>query len=134
MNEFLIREGTAKEHNAIAELAAQLFPESNPRFHKEDLVLVAETTSEPKELVGFIHLSILESKAILRAIGVKPEYQNQGIGRRLMEFGIQKLPATIPVYLKVEPGNTKAISLYIENGFMQSKQGGELFLVRLPAN
>lgn len=54
-------------------------------------------------------------------VSVAPEYQGQGLGRKLMN----RLLATVggPVYLQVAKKNIKAIELYRSYGFIQS---GEL--------
>jgi ribosomal protein S18 acetylase RimI-like enzyme len=132
VSDFIIREGTAKEHKAIAELVHSLFPSSDPKFHKTDLVLVAESNSS---FVGFIHFSFIGGKTILRGLGVKQEYRNKGLGKQLLSAGIAKLPSASAIYLKVKSDNQSALSIYLQNGFIQKKtDGGTFVLVKLPDN
>ncbi|MCX8021747.1 MAG: GNAT family N-acetyltransferase [Syntrophorhabdaceae bacterium] len=103
-----IRLMKAKDFDAIVKIDERVLKVSRPEYykakfekliHSKDYVptsLVAET--EDGKVVGFVmgelyigEYGISDDKATLDTIGVDPSYQNQGIGRRLLEEFIDHL-------------------------------------------
>ncbi|MCI0666896.1 MAG: ribosomal protein S18-alanine N-acetyltransferase [Methylococcaceae bacterium] len=73
------------------------------------------------ELVGYGILSLGAGEAHVMNICVSPKYQNQGLGRRLMnkliEVALENRSKTL--LLEVRPSNPHAIHLYLSMGFSE---------------
>ena len=73
------------------------------------------------EVVGYGILSIGAGEAHVMNICVSPKYQNQGLGRRMMdkliEIAHENRAATM--LLEVRPSNSAAIRLYLNMGFSE---------------
>ncbi|HVZ12213.1 MAG TPA: GNAT family N-acetyltransferase [Patescibacteria group bacterium] len=69
------------------------------------------------EIVGFMGVDIPNRK--IAAIFVLPEYQEQGIGRALLEKGLEQLGAG-KISLNVVSYNQKAINFYKKLGFVEN--------------
>ncbi|MGH8550428.1 MAG: ribosomal protein S18-alanine N-acetyltransferase [Methylococcales bacterium] len=71
------------------------------------------------EVIGYGILSLGAGEAHVMNICVSPEYQNRGLGRRLMnkliEVALQNRSRTL--LLEVRPSNPQAIQLYVSMGF-----------------
>ena len=68
----------------------------------------------------------------IREVAVKPEYQGQGIGRRLVSQALQygKRCGASRAFLAVDEENLGAIHLYESLGFLASKEAGEINMVK----
>lgn len=64
--------------------------------------------------IGFINTEVKDDGVWIQALEVSKEYQHQGYGQKLLEYGIKKLKAT---KLSVRKSNSHAIKLYKKNGF-----------------
>ena len=69
---------------------------------------------EGEILIGFIDYWILFDQADIAKIAVKKEYQNQGIGKKLLEFALKKIDEEncIVTRLEVRESNLIAKKLY----------------------
>jgi len=94
-------------------------------FHRNnpDLFLVAEDLISNK-IVGFILVTITKKfeprdSGIIYAIAISPNYQNRGIGRKLIEKLSENLVRRniFTLYLHVKESNYKAIQFYSNLGF-----------------
>ncbi|ORV90261.1 ribosomal-protein-alanine acetyltransferase [Mycobacterium interjectum] len=117
---------TRADARRCAELEARLFPGDDPwpavAFHRE----LAATHNHyvaarvAGRLVGYAGISRLGRtppfEYEVHTIGVDPDYQGQGIGRRLLDelLGFADGGA---VYLEVRTDNEAAIALYRSTGF-----------------
>lgn len=75
------------------------------------------------EIVGYIVCWLSESTAHIHNISVKKNYQNLGVGSRLLEYLLNRLLCLNinTVVLEVRVSNLKAISLYKKFGFIEVK-------------
>jgi N-acetylglutamate synthase-like GNAT family acetyltransferase len=77
------------------------------------------TARDGGKLVGFGRvLSDLATLAYINNMAVRPEYQRQGIGQRILELLLQRVEQVRSVYLYT---NT-ADALYLRNGFRLSEK------------
>jgi ribosomal-protein-alanine N-acetyltransferase len=119
---------TAADARRCAELEAQLFDGDDPwpavAFNRElaskhNHYVGARTAGA---LVGYAGISRLGRKPPfeyeIHTIGVDPDYQGRGIGRRLLEELLVFADGGA-VYLEVRTDNEAAIALYRSAGFVQ---------------
>ena len=68
----------------------------------------------------------------IREVAVKPKYQGQGIGRRLVSQALQygKRCGASRAFLAVDEENSGAIHLYESLGFVASKEAGEINMLK----
>jgi len=80
--------------------------------------------AQPKEVVCYAVLMIGFEESNLLNISVNPDFQQQGIGRRLMEhlLLISRINQAKNMWLEVRASNTPAIRLYQKLGFDQIGQ------------
>lgn len=72
------------------------------------------------QVIGFIGVQKTEADNKIRALYVLPEYQGKGIGRKLIQLGLDWLDETKQTSLEVVSYNTKAINFYKPLGFIES--------------
>jgi len=78
------------------------------------------------EIFGFADFRrISETSVEVAAIYVLPEMQGHGIGARLLEAGIGRVPQTTKVVLRVERDNTRAQRFYEAHGFRSAAEHAE---------
>ncbi len=72
-------------------------------------------------VVGYIVCWLSEETAHIHNIAVRKEFQNQGIGKRMLEYLIEnlKLNGTKSIILEVRKSNLQAISLYKKFDFKE---------------
>lgn len=72
-----------------------------------------------KQLVGHSVLSVVEGECHLLNVCIIPEFQDGGLGRRLVTYMLERARqlATRAVFLEVRPSNPAAHHLYISMGF-----------------
>ena len=69
-------------------------------------------------VIGFVALTQSYDQAELQNFSIHQDYQNQGYGRRLLEFAFQHLSRDVKqIFLEVRVSNFTAISLYHNLGF-----------------
>lgn len=85
---------------------------------RPDLFLVAVAT---KEVVGSVMAGYDGHRGWINYLGVAPEAQRQGLGRRLMEEAewLLRLDGCPKINLQVRARNTEAIEFYRRIGFLQ---------------
>lgn len=86
------------------------------------------------DVVGYVafYANDLESRqAFVSLIAVKPEEQNAGIGRKLLEESIKvsRLCGMKKMCLKVDKDNEKAIKFYKSNGFKYLNEDKSQYLM-----
>ena len=90
---------------------------SEPWFDAEDLLVLRDGDT----LIGYCWLKIEEPIGEFYVVGVDPERQGEGLGRRLMDAGFARLAArgirTAALY--VESDNVPALALYRSLGFSE---------------
>src|SRR3990167_1900485 len=72
-----------------------------------------------KQLIAFILVNLQGDECHILNIAVRPEFQRQGRGRKLLEYALlnmQQQGANM-AYLEVRRSNTRAIALYEQLGF-----------------
>lgn len=84
----------------------------------DELVLVAEGDGCP---VGFISLWLPEN--FVHNLFVSPDWQNRGVGTRLLEAGKRHLGR--PAHLKCSIHNTHARTFYESRGWTVASRGGD---------
>ena len=87
----------------------------NPASH----LLVAESSREGAQILGFIGFWMLVDEAHISTIAVHPDHRRCGIGELLLSEAIQTampLGAAL-MTLEVRPSNVAAINLYTKHGF-----------------
>ena len=78
-----------------------------------------------EEIIGFGRaISDGQYQSVIYDVVVLPDYQNQGIGKLIMESLIEKLPKSGPVLMYVAPGRQ---GFYRKFGFGNLKTGMGLF-------
>ena len=81
--------------------------------HNYIYVLLCESV-----VIGFVALTQSYDQAELQNFSIHQDYQNQGYGRRLLEFAFQHLSRDVKqIFLEVRVSNFTAISLYHNLGF-----------------
>ena len=90
---------------------------AEPWFDADDFLLLRD---DEGELVGYCWLKVEHGIGEFYVVGVSPERQGEGLGRRLVEAGLSRLAArgirTASLY--VEADNTPAVRLYRSFGFV----------------
>ncbi len=76
---------------------------------------------QEEQILGFINYDILYERAELIYIVVLEEYQNKGIGQKLIKYMIKDCQKrqVENITLEVNTKNKKAIALYKKNGFRE---------------
>jgi ribosomal protein S18 acetylase RimI-like enzyme len=85
----------------------------NTADHKKIGTITAWWNETPKLRICSIHW-----------VAIKPEYQSKGLGRPLINYGVQKLlelEGNTDIYLHTQTWSYKAIALYIKEGFQISE-------------
>ena len=72
------------------------------------------------EVIGFIGVQKQDDKNRIRALYVLPKYQKQGIGRQLINKGLQWLGTDKSITLEVVAYNNNAIEFYKSFGFIEN--------------
>ena len=143
-----VRKATADDYNSICELFLEgdalhrgnlphIFQTSNGAVREQDyyLELIADenvallVAEADKDLVGFVHAIVRDAPAfpvfvprryaVVDAVGVRPKFQNHGIGRILMEQMQEWASAkgATSIELNVYEFNKTAISFYERLGY-----------------
>ena len=78
-----------------------------------------------QKIIGFSRaISDKQYRSVIYDVVVLPEFQNQGVGKLIMEALLEKLPNGAPVLIFVEPGKQ---NFYRKFGFGNLKTGMGLF-------
>ena len=94
---------------------AALDPSSTPRR----IAIVA--VNEAGEIAGFAIASLLPPQAELESIGVRANFQRQGIGTKLLSHLMDELKAAAvsEILLEVRASNQTGTAFYLRHGFRQ---------------
>ena len=89
--------------------------------HPDTLVLAAR---DGERLAGFAIMQFGEERAHLSLLAVRPDYQRQGVGRRMLEWLTQSaLTAGIAsVHLELRETNLGARRFYLNQGFAETER------------
>lgn len=119
----LVRAMTLDDVNEIVNLEHQLFTSawnaSDFRYEILENQFSHNFVLEDQEIMGYVGIWITYEQSQITTIGIRPQYQGQGLGRLLMEKSIEfaKRQGCEVMSLEVRVSNTKAISLYESLGF-----------------
>lgn len=72
-----------------------------------------------QEVVGYVGINIVAPDSDIQTIAVSPGFQQQGLGRRLMEhaFAAARQRGCTQMFLEVREDNTPALAMYEHFGF-----------------
>lgn len=71
-------------------------------------------------IVGYCILSVAAGESHIMNISVSPDFQRQGVGRKMLEHLIEYArPRAEKIFLEVRPSNPGAIDLYRKTGFQE---------------
>ncbi|SKB12858.1 N-acetyltransferase GCN5 [Planktothrix sp. PCC 11201] len=101
------------EFKGSCDLRAMRPLEQNPNVHHIRYTYDKFVACEGKKVVAFI---ALDSHCIA-LLYVDPDYQNQGIGKRLLDLSLKLIAS--PIYTIVMAGNQRAIAFYKKSGFQE---------------
>ncbi len=112
----------------ISKLVHAIFPKAHPSFSPNDTFFASELPGFG--LVGFAHMRIFKSSVLLQGIGVLPQFRRGGLGKSLISYVIkwcEKNHPGQPLKLRVKSANLPALSLYLKEGFMLTKDYGKSY-------
>ncbi|HRK23973.1 MAG TPA: ribosomal protein S18-alanine N-acetyltransferase [Beijerinckiaceae bacterium] len=117
-----LRPARMDDARAIAELHSLSFSHPWPTLTVESLLAdrtVRAHVADNGRIVGFLLLRVAADEAEVLSIGVAPSARARGLGRRLMEAGLDGLvfDRIRLVFLEVETENLGALKLYQRLGF-----------------
>lgn len=103
------------------ELASYDFPWHKSAFHqinkKPNYCWVIEDNIN--DVNGFISFTLVLDECHITNFAVASNFQNQGLGKQLLDFTILNLDDVVnTIWLEVQVNNTKAIRLYEQVGFV----------------
>ena len=111
----------------IAKLHAQVFSpawseESITKLleHPASTAFIAVHSGPPRTPIGFVLAQFVADEAEILSIGVAPDWQKKGVGRRLIDGlarALQRAEAK-KVFLEVAADNDAALQLYSKAGFL----------------
>lgn len=81
---------------------------------------------DKENVVGFVNVNT--SNNIIQAVEVDKKYQQQGIGKKLLDMAVRELHAN---ELSVNKKNTVAINMYKKYGFKTFKQDDTMLYMKL---
>lgn len=116
------------ELGVVLALIKELFPNSLISNNPEDVFIIAK---EDLDLIGFVHIARIKHRAVIQGIGVVRDFQNKGVGSRLIEYALDRLQLENEIYLRVKEDNMPALSLYSKYGFFLKKYGKMHVLCRV---
>ena len=109
---------------ARVEAACMPVPWSRQSFweeasHTDAYYLIARDVDRDNLIVAYAGCWVLANEGHITNVAVDPDYQGQGLGRRLMNELISRVKAlgVDSMTLEVRPSNTVAINLYTSLGF-----------------
>lgn len=103
-----------------------------PILEQRDMVRIL-VAKDGNKVVAFISLEKGDKENKLGAVYVLPEYQGRGIGKRLIEQGLQWLGSEKNIILDVVIYNDKAIAIYEKLGFKKMGEPPAEDLAKLPS-
>lgn len=109
---------------ARVEAACMPVPWSRQSFweeasHSDAYYLIARDVDKDNLIVAYAGCWVLANEGHITNVAVDPDYQGQGLGRRLMNELTSRVKAlgVDSMTLEVRPSNTVAINLYTSLGF-----------------
>ena len=109
---------------ARVEAACMPVPWSRQSFweeasHSDAYYLIARDTDRDNLIIAYAGCWVLANEGHITNVAVDPEYQGQGLGRRLMNELTSRVKAlgVTSMTLEVRPSNKVAINLYTSLGF-----------------
>ena len=125
---FLIRKATAGDIDTVSEIEQKCFqgPTAYPKSQLSYLILKANSTSivetENGKLHGFIIVTYRSGSQTgsIETIDVDPQFQNQGVGKRLLAAAEADMKQRGMQFSQLETseGNQAALSLYRKAGYV----------------
>lgn len=90
---------------------------AEPWFDADDLLLLWDDS----DLIGYSWMKVTDGEGEFYVVGVSPDRQGEGLGRRLVEAGFARLASRgiRTAHLYVEGDNAPALALYRSFGFTQ---------------
>lgn len=86
---------------------------------KDTQFILAVSCEEPHTVLGFYIASRTKDELEILKIAIDPTYQRQGIGQRLLEYGLHQAQKSecLACFLEVRPSNRAALQFYKKNDF-----------------
>jgi ribosomal-protein-alanine N-acetyltransferase len=81
---------------------------------------------ENGKIIGFCAVGNTDRRNRILAIYVRPQYQNKGIGSKLITNGLKWLGGDKKIYVNVVEYNLNAINFYEKHGFVKTGKRGVL--------
>lgn len=88
--------------------------------HPASTALLAIHGGPPRTAVGFVMAQLAADEAEILSIGIAPDWQRKGLGRRLLDGvarAVQRAEAKT-LFLEVAADNDAALALYLGAGFL----------------
>ncbi len=126
----------SEEHGITADdILAKDFtsPERMARWGKFIVKQKALVAKDNNKVIAFISLEKSDKESKLGAVYVLPEYQGRGIGKRLIQQGLEWLGSDKDIILDVVTYNDKAIAIYQKLGFEKMGEPPAEDLAKLPS-
>ncbi|MDQ2717701.1 MAG: GNAT family N-acetyltransferase [Chloroflexota bacterium] len=93
----------------------------------------AWVATDGETIVGFCTVKQEQRENLVQALYVLPEYQGQGVGKRLLQAALQWFGAGKEIVLNVAAYNEKAIAFYRAFGFVQAGMVAPAETLQLPS-
>tara|TARA_B100000214_G_scaffold365049_1_gene332353 strand:+ start:303 stop:770 length:468 start_codon:yes stop_codon:yes gene_type:complete len=119
----IIRKATLEDLDCIFSIEKKAFGNDHWSFDMIKNELINEPNSitwivqKNRIVVAYCMIRIIDKEIHMMNIAVKPELQDLGIGRLLIEHFLNSIPYKSSVFLEVKKGNFPAINLYSSFGF-----------------
>lgn len=136
--DYLIRQAEASDCDAVLDLLRLVdanqglspaeWQAAQQRFQERQTisVFVAETSSAPPQVIGFVSMSLVQTltggRGWIDDMAVGPDFRGEGVGASLLEAALRhanRLNLT-HLYVNVERGSAAARAFYQASGFQES--------------
>lgn len=127
MEDYIIRDYTTKDYSGVNELWKETGLGGSQRGDNDKIIeqsiqlggkLIIIENTETKEIIGSSWMTFDGRRIHLHHIGVKPIFQNKGLGKLLTKESIKFAKEKgYQIKLEVHKNNKKAINLYKKMGF-----------------
>ncbi|PCH52212.1 MAG: ribosomal-protein-alanine N-acetyltransferase [Cellvibrionales bacterium] len=120
---FSVRKAGRDDLSVLLKIEAEVspFPWSARQFNESIDCHEGHVLLKGKRVIGFLFYQQVLDQAELLNIAIRPSFQGQRLGYRLLHFCIERLrDTTLCLHLEVRASNFSAIGLYLDSGFKQT--------------